>query len=190
MRRLSALLAVLLAVGILGCGSTAETAAPARPETQPAVTPDTTAEQPAPEADTSTPPEEPAIAEFHEPNQVNRTEPETTATAPAHEPDEPEPVEPEKPAALPELWDFTAEWCPPCKTQNPILHEVEKEFAGTVEVRVIDVDQERELAGKFGIRVIPTQVFLDAEGKELSRHSGVMSRDSIVGRFKAHGFIE
>jgi len=91
---------------------------------------------------------------------------------------------------LPKLWDFWATWCPPCKELKPIIEGLEKEYAGKVEIKSIDVDQNKELASKFGVQAIPTLVFLDAKGTELSRFVGLVPKDSIVNRFKAHGFIQ
>ena len=91
---------------------------------------------------------------------------------------------------LPKLWDFTSERCPPCRVQNPIIHTLEKEYSDQVVIRIIDVDQNQQIARKYNIRFIPTQIFLDSEGKELSRHVGLFQRDSIINRFKAHGFID
>ncbi len=105
------------------------------------------------------------------------TEPAAQVTAPAS-------------GALPKFWDFSAEWCPPCREQKPIVHELEKEYAGKVEFRIIDVDQEKELAGKYGVKAIPTQVFIDKDGNTLSEHVGLFPKDSIVARFKTHGFIQ
>ncbi|MEO0078893.1 MAG: thioredoxin domain-containing protein, partial [candidate division WOR-3 bacterium] len=67
---------------------------------------------------------------------------------------------------------------------------LEKEYEGRVEVRSIDVDQNRELASKFRVTAIPTLVFLDAAGNELSRVVGLVPKDTIVSRFKSHGFIQ
>ncbi len=93
-------------------------------------------------------------------------------------------------ANLPKLWDFWATWCPPCKELKPTIEALEKEYEGQVEVRSIDVDQNKELASKFGVTAIPTLVFLDGSGNELSRIVGLVPRDTIVGRFKSHGFIQ
>ncbi len=92
--------------------------------------------------------------------------------------------------ALPKLWDFFATWCPPCKQQAPIIEELAEEYKGQIEIVSIDTDKNRELAQKFDIQAIPTLVFLDASGKELSRRVGFFSKESIVARFKAHGFIK
>jgi thioredoxin 1 len=91
---------------------------------------------------------------------------------------------------LPKLWDFWATWCPPCKQLKPTIEALEKEYEGKIEIKSIDSDQNKDLAQKFGIQAIPTLVFLDAKGNELSRIVGLVPRDTIVGRFKAHGFIE
>ncbi len=96
----------------------------------------------------------------------------------------------ETPAALPKLWDFFATWCPPCKKQAPIIEELAKEYAGRIEIISIDTDKNPELARKFNIQAIPTLVFLDAEGKELSRNVGLMSKEEILARFREHKFIE
>ncbi len=112
------------------------------------------------------------------------------ATPAENVPPEKEAEKSEKPAELPKLWDFFATWCPPCKKQAPIVEEIAREFEGVVEVRSIDTDKEQELARKFGIQAIPTLVFLDPAGKELSRNVGLMSKDSIIARFKTHGFIK
>ncbi len=95
-----------------------------------------------------------------------------------------------KPAELPKLWDFFATWCPPCKRQAPIIEELAAEYQGQIEIRSINTDENQELARKFNIQAIPTLVFLDATGKELSRHVGFFPKDSIIARFKAHGFIK
>ncbi len=108
-------------------------------------------------------------------------------------PEQPTPTEAVKPAAatnLPKLWDFWATWCPPCKQLKPTIEALEKEYEGKVEIKSIDVDQNKDLAQKFGVQAIPTLVFLDAKGNELSRIVGLVPQDTIVGRFKAHGFIQ
>jgi len=97
---------------------------------------------------------------------------------------------PEATTNLPKLWDFWATWCPPCKELKPTIEALEKEYEGRIEIKSIDVDQNKDLAQKFGVQAIPTLVFLDAKGKELSRIVGLTPKDTIVGRFKTHGFIQ
>jgi thioredoxin len=91
---------------------------------------------------------------------------------------------------LPKLWDFWATWCPPCRELKPTIEALEKEYEGRIEIRSIDVDQEKELAQQFKIQAVPTLVFLDKEGKELARIVGGVPKDTILGRFRSLGFIE
>ena len=66
--------------------------------------------------------------------------------------------------------------------QNDGTHsgKMEKKYEGRAAIVFIDVWEHREQAGRFGIRAIPTQIFYDAEGKEMSRHVGFMSEADIV----------
>ena len=69
----------------------------------------------------------------------------------------------------PVLVDFWATWCGPCKLQAPILHEFKTEIGDKVKVIKVDVDQNPELANKYGINSIPTlAVFKDGDIKEKS----------------------
>ena len=99
-------------------------------------------------------------------------------------------VEAQTTTNLPKLWDFWATWCPPCKELKPTIEALEKEYEGRIEIRSIDVDQNKDLAQKFNVQAIPTLVFLDAKGNELSRIVGLTQKDTFVGRFKTHGFIQ
>lgn len=99
-------------------------------------------------------------------------------------------AQPDTPTNLPKLWDFWAVWCPPCKELKPIIEALEKEYEGKIEIRSINVDENKELAQKFEVKAIPTLVFLDAKGNELSRIVGLVPKDTLLGRFKAHGFID
>ena len=99
-------------------------------------------------------------------------------------------AQPYTPTNLPKLWDFWATWCPPCKELKPTIEALDKEYEGKIEIRSINVDKNKELAQKFEVKAIPTLVFLDAKGNELSRIVGLTQKDTIVGRFKTHGFIQ
>jgi thioredoxin 1 len=95
---------------------------------------------------------------------------------------------PAKGQALPRLVDLGAHSCIPCKMMAPILEELKKEFAGVFKTEFVDVWQNQEPARKYGIRVIPTQIFFDAEGKELFRHEGFYSKEDILAKWKEFGF--
>jgi len=72
---------------------------------------------------------------------------------------------------LPVLVDFFAEWCGPCKMAAPIIDELAEEYAGKVVIGKIDVDQNQEVAGKYGVMSIPT-VIMFKDGQEVDRMIG------------------
>ena len=63
------------------------------------------------------------------------------------------------------LLDFWAAWCGPCKMVAPILDELAKEYDGQIVIYKVDTEKEQELAGAFGIRSIPSILFIPMEGK-------------------------
>jgi len=81
--------------------------------------------------------------------------------------------------SLPCIIDFYANWCPPCKKVEPILKELAKEYKGKIVIYKINTDNERELASAFGIRNIPTYLFIPAKGDPQSA-AGAMPRESFV----------
>ena len=96
--------------------------------------------------------------------------------------------EPPRNEALPRLLDLGADKCIPCKMMAPILAELRQEYAGQFEVVFIDVWKNNSEAQKYGILVIPTQIFFDAAGNELFRHQGFFSREDILETWREHGF--
>jgi thioredoxin 1 len=94
-----------------------------------------------------------------------------------------EPVE----AALPRLVDLGADKCIPCKKMAPILVELSETFDGVFRVEFIDVWKNPGAAREWGIRVIPTQVFIDASGTERFRHQGFMAREAILAKWTELG---
>jgi thioredoxin 1 len=79
--------------------------------------------------------------------------------------------------------------CIPCKMMQPIMKYIEKEYGEDVDVVFHDVwtTEGEPYARIFGIRAIPTQVFLDADGKEFFRHEGYYPKDEIVKVLKTKG---
>ena len=69
--------------------------------------------------------------------------------------------------------DFWASWCGPCKMLSPVVESIAAQFDGKVLVGKVNVDEEPDLARRFGVMSIPTVVFLK-NGKEFERKVGVM----------------
>lgn len=83
-------------------------------------------------------------------------------------------------AGMVTMVDLGAKECIPCKMMAPIMEELEKEYQGRAAVVFIDVWKYPGAGQQFGIRSIPTQIFYDAQGKEISRHEGFLDKQSIV----------
>ena len=66
---------------------------------------------------------------------------------------------------LPAMIDFYADWCQPCKMVAPVLEELSEEYADKIKIFKIDTEAEQELASVFGIKSIPSLLFIPAEGK-------------------------
>jgi thioredoxin 1 len=100
-----------------------------------------------------------------------------------------QPVVAETPAQkpLPRLLDLGANKCASCKMMTPVLDELKQTYAGKMEVLFIDVWESEQAAKRYGIRMIPTQIFFDAEGRELFRHEGFISKEDILAKWKEMG---
>jgi thioredoxin 1 len=96
--------------------------------------------------------------------------------------------EPDSSEAIPRLLDLGANKCIPCKKMAPILEEMKKDFSGKFDVVFIDVWQNRDEAGRYNVRLIPTQIYFDKSGKELTRHEGFASREDILKTWEGLGY--
>ncbi len=88
---------------------------------------------------------------------------------------------------LPKLLDLGAGKCIPCKAMAPILEGLKQEYAGRMDVEFIDVWQNPDAGKRYGIEVIPTQIFYSADGKERFRHVGFFGKEDILGKWKELG---
>ncbi|MHA5219744.1 thioredoxin [Dysosmobacter sp. Phy] len=75
--------------------------------------------------------------------------------------------------------DFWASWCGPCKMLSPVVESIAEQFDGKVLVGKVNVDEEPDLARRFGVMSIPTVVFLK-NGKEFDRKVGVMPPEAFT----------
>ena len=89
---------------------------------------------------------------------------------------------------LPRLVDLGADKCIPCKMMAPILEELKSDLDGQCEIVFIDVWKNPNEGPKYGIKIIPTQVFFAPDGTEMFRHEGFFSREDILGKFAEHGY--
>jgi len=89
--------------------------------------------------------------------------------------------------AIPRMVDLGATKCIPCKLMAPILEDLKKTYVGKLDVQFIDVWENPDAGKKYGINVIPTQIFFDAAGKELFRHEGFFGKDDILAKWKEFG---
>lgn len=77
--------------------------------------------------------------------------------------------------------------CIPCEQMRPVMDQLSKTYKGRLDVIFVDVRKDRSAAQKFGVRGIPTQVFLDKNGREFHRHIGYYPYDNIVPVLKKAG---
>jgi thioredoxin len=81
--------------------------------------------------------------------------------------------------SIPCIIDFYADWCGPCKMVAPILDELSKEYDGKINIYKVDTEAEQELAGAFGIRSIPSMLFVPMNDQP-QMAVGALPKDSLV----------
>ena len=85
------------------------------------------------------------------------------------------------------MMDLGATTCIPCKMMVPIMSELAKELQGKLDIQFVDVYKRGDLAQKYKIYAIPTQIFFDKNGKELFRHEGFYPKAEILVKLKELG---
>jgi thioredoxin 1 len=83
--------------------------------------------------------------------------------------------------------ELGADRCIPCKAMQPIMKEIAETYADRVQVVFYDVWKDPEPGRKYGVQLIPTQVFVDQKGKEIFRHVGLFPKEEILELLKKHG---
>ena len=85
----------------------------------------------------------------------------------------------EKPCII----DFYADWCAPCKIVSPVLEELADDFDGKIDVFKVNTEEEQELASAFGIKSIPSFLFVPSEGQP-QMAMGALPKETFVKAFK------
>jgi len=94
---------------------------------------------------------------------------------------------PAKQPTHPRLVDLGADKCIPCKMMAPVLTQLRSEYEGRMDVEFIDVWKNPDAGKAYKIKLIPTQIFFDASGKELFRHEGFFSKQDILAKWQELG---
>lgn len=90
----------------------------------------------------------------------------------------------------PAIYDFGSGRCLTCREMEKILEAVKGQYGQQVEVRLIYVDRDKDLARQYKIMLIPTQVLVDASGQEVFRHLGLFPKDELVKKLQELNFIK
>jgi len=80
--------------------------------------------------------------------------------------------------------ELGADRCIPCKAMQPVMREIAQKYKGTIQVVFYDVWKTPKYAKDYGIKMIPTQVFIDKNGDEIFRHVGFYAKDEIIKMLK------
>ncbi len=86
---------------------------------------------------------------------------------------------------MPVMIDFWAAWCGPCRMVGPIVDEISKDYEGKAIIAKVNVDENPDVSMKYGIRNIPTILFLK-NGEVVDKSVGVVPKDVLTQKLDAH----
>lgn len=87
-------------------------------------------------------------------------------------------------SSLPVLVDFWAPWCGPCKAMNPLMQELETEYAGKMDLKKMNVDENMTVPGNYNVMSIPTFIIFK-DGKIASQFVGARSKGDMIKEMDA-----
>ena len=90
----------------------------------------------------------------------------------------------------PALYEFGAKTCIPCQQMKQVMADLTASHSNQMEFRMVYVDENRPMFGEYKIVSIPTQVFLDAQGHEVDRHIGALTKEEVIKKLKELKFIK
>ena len=93
------------------------------------------------------------------------------------------------PAGGPKILEFDRKFCPICKASERVILAVKGRYPGQFEVEKLYIDEAEALFRRYKVAIVPTQVFLDAAGKEVGRHEGVFKPDALIQKLRDLQFI-
>jgi thioredoxin 1 len=99
------------------------------------------------------------------------------------------PAAAQPPASLPEILEFDRKLCPVCREAELIIQAVKNRYPGQFVVRKLYIDEDTPLFLRFRVAIVPTQVFLDRQGKEVFRHEGVFPQPQVIQKLRELKFI-
>jgi len=89
----------------------------------------------------------------------------------------------------PTIAEFGASTCTPCKAMKPILEEIVAEYGDKLNLSFTDVRIHTGVAAKYKISLMPTQIFFDSEGQEVTRHVGYWPKEDVLAHLEELGFL-
>ncbi|MBS7374416.1 MAG: thioredoxin [Muribaculaceae bacterium] len=87
-------------------------------------------------------------------------------------------------AGMPQVIDFNATWCGPCRMFAPTFEKMEKKYEGKITFQSVDVDENPDMAAQYEVQSIPTVVYIDAEGKTVDVTVGLLSEEEFDARLQ------
>ena len=97
------------------------------------------------------------------------------------------PLEQALSSGLPTIAEFGRGICVPCKAMKPILEELATEYEGKLNVVIVEIDDHMDQTREYEIMAIPTQIFFDGSGQEITRHVGFYAKDEVITQLKKMG---